>query len=136
MTSAGSGEALRQQLEAAIRDEQAAFYVVAPSDVSESSSDIADAIWPLVSAALAAQAEEIAALLRRVAEGRKEYAGAPGDPYHDELLKEAQTFENAAKVAEEGEEACYGLLPSWRWSDAMDRKLFSRGSVPAPKGDQ
>lgn len=65
------------------------------------------------------------ALLRAAAAGRREYAvGAPPRIAAD-LTAEADTLETAARIADGDLTPLYGLLPSWRWTAAMDRLVLN-----------
>lgn len=73
---------------------------------------------------------ELAALLRSVAAGRREYAAALAAPIESWAIEqraaleaEAAAFESAAKIVEGDLGPLYGLLPSWRWTGEMTRRL-------------
>lgn len=105
--------------------------------LSEVAQEAATEAWRFIrDAREAARAEvraEIAALLRTCAAGRTEYAGSY--PAHAvqalreqrrTLETEAEVLESAAKIAEGDDGPLYGLLPSWRWTEDMERKLFRK----------
>jgi hypothetical protein len=81
--------------------------------------------------------EEVAALLRKVVEGRREYMGSLSENEPNLVLREqrrtleieALTLEAAAEIAEGKVEPLYGLLPSWRWSDEMVAALGVGGET-------
>lgn len=77
----------------------------------------------------------IASNLRRYAAGRRIYAqgAGPNDPDNIRemnlaLAYEAQSYDGAALIAEEGEEAMYGM-PSWMWTRAMNDALFVQAGL-------
>lgn len=72
------------------------------------------------------------ALLRKAAEGRREYAAKIGEDQAT-MLTQAATLETAAKIMEGDDGPLYGLLPSWRWTDEMERNLHGR---PDPAEDR
>lgn len=71
------------------------------------------AVWQ---AGRAEALEDLAALLRLAAAGRREYAtgGLPAD-YRNTLETEAAAFQTAARLAEGDMRIMYALLPTWRW---------------------
>lgn len=105
MTAAGSGEALRQQLAAAAQT-LARGWEGRP-DPEKVTMTVVNAIWPLVEAALAAQAEELAQAIE-----------------HDPSNGWVQMFTDCGSHSRQ-------RSPK-EWADFVR----SRGSVPAPKGDQ
>lgn len=84
---------------------------------------------PAVTGAELTQAQ-IVARLTDCADARREVARSwPGDSRERVLLEqEADTLDAAAKVARGELGPLYGLLPSWRWTEEMERQLgLSRG---------
>lgn len=80
---------------------------------------------------LAVADDGIPALLRAVAEGRREYMRSYSEGEVNPVLREqrrtleieALTLEAAAEIAEGSVAPLYGLLPSWRWTDEMVKAL-------------
>lgn len=68
-------------------------------------------------------AAEVAALLRACAAGRREYAENAAPHAVETLAQEAATFDTAAALVEGNYAPLYGLLPSWRWTDAMEARV-------------
>lgn len=72
---------------------------------------------------------DAAGLLRAAAAGRREYArGLDGETgvlgrSREDLELQASTLEQAARVVEGDLGPLYGWLPSWRWTDEMERQL-------------
>jgi hypothetical protein len=66
---------------------------------------------------------QAAALLRRVAEGRREYAADAPDEMRAALLCEADAYDTAAKIAEGDVGAVLALIPSWQWTEAEERAV-------------
>jgi hypothetical protein len=77
------------------------------------------------------------ALLRRAADGRREYAAGIDEnetnlglrEQRTALLTQAATLDSAVKIMEGDDGPLYGLLPSWRWTDEMERAVL--GARPA-----
>jgi hypothetical protein len=63
----------------------------------------------------------IAALLRRGAAGRREYAANAPDAQRQVLEIEANVLDHAAKVAGGDLGPMLSWMPSWRWTDEMTR---------------
>lgn len=76
---------------------------------------------------------DAAVLLRAAAAGRLEYAtsfqaneeNVRLREMRDALLTEAATLETAARIVEGDYRPLYGLLPTWRWTEQMDRLVLS-----------
>ena len=76
----------------------------------------------------AAERARLAAVFRRVAAGRREYAKTAQMDYTARWLRhEADLFEAAALITEGDLKPLYGLLPSWRWDDEMNARLAAGG---------
>jgi hypothetical protein len=69
------------------------------------------------------------ALLRLAAEGRAEYAKLQEGPAQAVLLAQAAALQSAADIMEGDDGPLYGLLPSWRWTDEMERALFAHPAL-------
>lgn len=78
--------------------------------------------------------KRIAALLRTVAAGRREYLGSfARNEQNPALVRQRETlemesllFEMAARITEGDDSPLYGLLPSWRWTDEMTAALYAK----------
>lgn len=94
----------------------------------------------MVVESMAAQLDDRIALLRRAAEGRREYSAAlrEDEPnsalsgQRDALLAQAAALESAAKIMEGDNNPLYGLVPSWRWTDEEVRALETPDPAPSP----
>jgi hypothetical protein len=86
-----------------------------------------------------ASPEDLAALFRECASGRREYlrtiesyvrekdGGQDFAPSADALRLQADTLDAVARVINGDLGPLYDWLPSWRWTDEMTRALFQRG---------
>lgn len=84
----------------------------------------------------AAERARLAAVFRRVAAGRREYAGtAQMDHAARWLEHEADLFDVAALIVEGDLKPLYGLLPSWRWDDEMNARVALE-STTGQSGDR
>lgn len=72
-------------------------------------------------------AAEIAQTLRAAAAGRREYMAAPPDEHRELLELQADTLDQAARIAAGDIEPLYELLPSWRWTDEMNKRVCMPG---------
>jgi hypothetical protein len=73
---------------------------------------------------VAAERERIAAMLRRAADGRREYASSPGADDHSKaiLQQSAEDYESAIRLIEDPRTILM-LIPSWRWTDEESRSV-------------
>jgi hypothetical protein len=78
----------------------------------------------------AAERARLAAVLRRVAAGRAEYATNAPDGAARWLAHEASLFEVAARIVEGDGRPLFGLLPSWRWDDEVNARGSGQSGVP------
>jgi hypothetical protein len=63
------------------------------------------------------------ALLRAMADGRREYAASAPDGAREHLEIEAATLDTAVQVMEGDDGPLYAMLPSWRWTPEMCANL-------------
>lgn len=76
----------------------------------------ADQVRRLIAAAVAAERERIVTLLKRAADGRREYAGPDdGSEARPLLLSSAEGYEAAALLIEDPKRLL-DVIPAWRWT--------------------
>lgn len=106
-----------------------------PAYLTEITDAAAEEAWRFIRDAREGMRADIAALLRMVAAGRREYKHGVSDDasprarpmtFNEHLEIEASLFDTAAKLAEGDDDPLYGLLPSWRWSEAMTAALYAK----------
>lgn len=106
-----------------------------PAYLNEITDAAAEEAWRFIRDAREGLRQEIAALLRRVAAGRREYKHGVSDDaspkarpmtFNEHLEIEATLFNAAAELAEGNTDSLYGLLPSWRWTDEMTAALYAK----------
>lgn len=77
---------------------------------------------------LIAEVERLRAAANRIrlaADGRREYAVNAPDDQANVLRLEASVLDSAARIAEGDMDALRAWLPSWRWTDEMNKALES-----------
>jgi hypothetical protein len=79
-----------------------------------------------IGACLSAYRQDLTALLREAAAGRREYAVNAPDSSALVLEDEARQLETVIRLIEGDMAAMTAWLPSWRWTDAMTRDLEKR----------
>lgn len=78
---------------------------------------------------------DVAALLRSAADGRREYAAGAPDRTSAVLLAEASTLDTAARIAAGDYGPLYDLLPSWRWTEEMHKRVLTSTSGSTTTAD-
>lgn len=104
------------------------------ADLAAITDAAAEEAWKFIRDTREGLRQGIAALLREIAAGRLEYAAGYSHNEKNPALVaqkrsleiEAATLEAAAKIAEGDSGPLYGLLPSWRWSEAMTAALYAK----------
>jgi len=70
--------------------------------------------------------DERIALLRLAAQGRREYAKEAPDTWKETLESQAEALESAAQIMEGKLSPLFGLVPSWMWTEEMQKDLERR----------
>jgi hypothetical protein len=87
-----------------------------------------DQVRRLIAAAVVAERERVVTLLKRAADGRREYAGPDdGSEARPLLLSSAEGYEAAALLIEDPKRLL-DVIPAWRWTTEEHASIRTEGT--------